>query len=286
MKVSFWFRSWSVGLMLCYITTGIAQSGACFDTIIIKVQDVKCFSHRDGLIRIDSVHGGDIPFYFSLDGETFSTRPEFERLWAGDYTITIRSASGCMATQDVTVKEPPILSVMLESSKNEVQRGEVFTLTAEVNPSTTVISKYEWRPPDLFANPESLVQQVQISYDTPFSFGIADTSGCTAQAQTFVKVQVPDMYFPNIIKIGSNQDAYFTLFCGDGVKQINLMQVYGREGALLFERTNFFPNDPLLGWGGFYNGQKVESGVYLWTTIIQYWDDRKERISGTLTVLR
>lgn len=68
---------------------------------------------------------------------------------------------------------------------------------------------------------------------------------------------VARIYVPNIILIDANdEDAWFTLFTGSEVPlEIELMQIYDRWGNKMFERANFAPNLPDLGWDGRRNGK-------------------------------
>ncbi|HND89684.1 MAG TPA: hypothetical protein PK971_15230, partial [Saprospiraceae bacterium] len=64
-------------LLSCFTSPLLAS---CVDSVWWKVESVQCYGLRNGLLRVDTVFGGERPFYFSLDGQTFSTRPEFDRL--------------------------------------------------------------------------------------------------------------------------------------------------------------------------------------------------------------
>jgi hypothetical protein len=278
---------WRIVLLVFFAdihTVLSGQANACFDSVSATVSPVRCFSFRDGVIRIDSVYGGIAPYYYSISGVTYSTRPVFDRLWPGTYTITIRDSVGCTESYQWTVQEPAALTVTLHASATEINRGESVALEATVSPSIGV--KYKWRPPELFEIQDTNRQEVRLTVSKPLAVEVVDSLGCTATDQVWVDVVSPDLYFPNIIQIGSNQDAYFTVFSSEGAVQINRLQIYHRSGALLFERTNFPPNDPLLGWGGFFQGQRVESGVYTWLATIRFADGKLERFEGDVTVLR
>jgi hypothetical protein len=269
------------------VSPSMARSGMCFDSVHIRVDPVQCASFRNGLITIDSVFGGQAPYFYSIDNQTFSTRAEFDRLWPGGYQLTIRDANGCSEMFAVEVPEPDELRVELRSSKPTVRRGEPFSLEAEVQPATALIAQYEWRPPAQFSVHDTRRQtNVRISETTTFAIEVVDQNGCTARAQAVVEVSLPELYFPNAILLGSNQSAYFTIFAGDGVDQISLLQVWSREGTKVFERKNFPPNDPLLGWGGQADGKRMQPGVFTWTAVIRLLDGSEEEFSGDLNVIR
>ena len=260
------------------------QSG-CIQFATIEATPVQCNSFRNGFIHIKEVIGGTPPYYYSIDGTTYSTRPLFDLLWPGEYLVSIRDSSGCAWIDTVKVTEPPIFTATLTASKDSITKGEVVHLTAEVSPVGTIVQSVSWRPPALFSNPNEWTQQVSLYENTPIAVEIVNEAGCTARDQLLISVRKPTIYAPNIMDISSNEDAYFTLFSDAFVKQINLLQVYNRFGGLLFERRDFSPNDPLLGWNGRQDGKVVPEGVYGWIAEIEYLDGQRQMSAGSITLL-
>lgn len=257
----------------------------CVDSIDVEINAVQCYGLRNGIIHVDTVYGGERPFFYSIDGQSFSTNPTFDHLWPGNYILYVRDASNCIKQWPVNVPEPEEIRVHLLAEKDTVMAGEPVELKAVVTPEATPLTAIEWRPPDLFQQQDSLVQRVIISETTTFAVEVRTKGGCLARDQTTVEVEKTNLYFPNIIKPGSNQDAYFTIFAGDGVSRIVMMQVYSRGGGMVFERRDFAPNDPIRGWNGRWQGKYVQPGVYPWTAIVEYLDGKQKYFQGNVTVV-
>lgn len=272
----------AASLFLLCQHTGYAS---CADSVGLKISSVQCYGLRNGIIRIDTVYGGEKPFFYSLDGQTFSTNPTFDHLWPGIYTLYVRDASNCVREWLVNVPEPEELRVYLIPDADTVTEGEPFRLNAIVTPESTPISAIEWRPPNLFQEQNMLTQMTRIYETTTFAVEIRTPYGCLARDQATVQVEKANLFFPNVIKPGSNQDAYFTIFSGEGVTRVVLMQVFSRGGGLVFERRDFAPNDPIKGWNGRWQGKYVQSGVYPWTAIVEYEDGRQKQFHGNVTVV-
>ena len=270
-------------LLACFLCQTAAAD--CVDSIRWSVDPVQCNGLRNGILRIDSVFGGEPPYYFSLDGQSFSTRPTFDRLAAGAYLLRVKDNTGCSKEWVVVVTEPELLQVKLRTTDTLVVSGALFSLLAEVVPQNAPLQSITWRPPDLFTFPNHLVQTLSIHQNTTFAIEIQNDAGCIARDQVTVNVEETNLYFPNIIKPSSNQDAYFTLFAGEGVLRIVMLQIFSRAGDLVFERTTFSPNDPLKGWNGRANGQAVQTGVYPWRAVIEYLDGQVKHFWGTVTVV-
>jgi hypothetical protein len=132
---------------------------------------------------------------------------------------------------------------------------------------------------------DTLAQTVSISETTTFAIEIQTPGGCIARDQVTVIVKKANVFIPNVIKPGSNQDAYFTVFAGEGVTRIVTMQVFSRGGGLVFERHDFQPNDPLRGWNGRWQNKYVQPGVYPWQVVVEYLDGRQESFRGDVTVV-
>jgi hypothetical protein len=273
-------------LILFFLALPLAELGAsCVDSVRFDITPASCFDQRDGRVRIDAVFGGELPFYFSIDGQNFSTNPNFDRLKADEYIIYVRDASGCITTFFAEVVEPEELKVYLRASDSIVVAGDVVTLQAEITPTNAKLAEIIWRPPFLFDNPDDLLQSVRVNDSTTFAIIVTDSLGCTARAQVFVGVEQTQLYFPNALAPGSDNDGWFTIFSGEGVREISSLQVYSRGGGMVFERKNFAPNDPLKGWNGRAKGKYVQAGVYSWLAVIEFLDGTKRHFEGTITVL-
>jgi hypothetical protein len=258
---------------------------ACIDSLWWHTVPVQCNGLRNGKIIIDKVFGGESPYYFSLDGETFSTNPTFDHLWSAEYTLHVRDASGCIKMLPIAVEEPPLLTVQLLTADSTVVSGKTIVLEALIGPDDAVLTSIQWRPQEMFGVQNGLVQQVILRESTNFAVEIADKNGCIARSHLSVQADPINVFVPNVIKPGSAQDAYFTVFAGEGVKNISSLRVYSRGGAKIFEQQNFLPNDPLRGWNGRWDGRKVQSGVYLWMADLEMLDGTIEHFNGTITVV-
>src|SRR6185436_15859901 len=53
--------------------------------------------------------GGTGAYTYSTNGSVFQVSPTFSGAGAGSYTITVKDANGCTATQPLTISEPTLL---------------------------------------------------------------------------------------------------------------------------------------------------------------------------------
>ncbi|MBL7806908.1 MAG: gliding motility-associated C-terminal domain-containing protein [Saprospiraceae bacterium] len=241
---------------------------------------------RNGVIHVDDVYGGLEPYYYSLDGESFTTNPTFDRLWAGNYTLSVRDGSGEIKEWKITIKEPAALSVKLELSKDQISAGEPFGIRAITSAEREFLQTITWSPEELFIKQDTLRHWLSIFETTQISVQVTDQNGCVDSDILTVETGSTPLYFPNAINTGNSGDnGYFTLFAGEGVKQIASMQIYSRGGGLVFERNNFPPNAPGLGWNGRWDGRFVHPGVYPYLVMVEFVDGKLKRFQGTVTVV-
>lgn len=278
------FTRLALFLAFFFFTAAIARAG-CVDSVHIKIRPVQCHGLRNGAVEVIEVFGGDAPYYFSIDGKSFSTRPVLDLLWAGEYTLYVRDASGCIQQYQVLVPQPEEFRVKLSVNDSSIVAGEWIQIKATVYPAGSAIAAIEWRPPGMFVFQDQLTQAVRVMEDTEFSVEVRNTNECTAFDQLTVPVAQTNLYFPNVFNPRSNQDNYFTLFAGQGVARIVVLQVFDRGGSLVFEKQNFLPNDPLKGWNGKWRGQLAPSGVYPWVAKVEFLNGNQHQYSGNVTLL-
>ncbi len=275
------------GLVLYFFFAGILIAHAsAVDSVHTIVSPVQCYGLRNGMIRVDTVFGGEKPFFYSLDGLSFTTNPTFDHLKGGEYRLYVRDASGGMNNWPIIVAEPSELQVKLLASEKSVVAGIPIDLRAIMNVPAEAIHDIQWRPTGLFPKQDTFRQQVILAESTQFSVMIHDQNGCSASDELSVVVEKTNLYLPNVIKPGSASDAYFTVFAGEGVRKVVSLQIYSRAGSLIFERLDFPPNAPSLGWGGRWNNEWAQAGVYLFVTLVECADGKQLRTEGTVTVVR
>jgi hypothetical protein len=70
------------------------------------------------------------------------------------------------------------------------------------------------------------------------------------------------------------------------VVNVRSMRIYDRWGSMVFENTNFTPNEPALGWDGRAGGDNVLPGVYVYAIELEFLDGTMQRYDGDVTVVR
>ena len=96
-------------------------------------------------------------------------------------------------------------------------------------------------------------------------------------------IYVPNSFSPN--NDGINDVFSIFLNPSSGIENIISLQVYSRWGSLLFEQTNFIPNNGATDWKGEYKGRPLDTGVYIYKIMLAFEDGSTLLVSGDVMLL-
>lgn len=250
---------------------------------VVEVLDVQCFGDADGLISVMGA-GGVAPYEYSIDGQSFQIEPTIDSLPAGDYTLTIMDANGCTNTVDATISQPPELIV--EAGQDiRVELGYGTSLNAIPN---FPVEGFEWMPPDSLSCTDCPNPDANPVNTTTYTVTVVDANGCVAQDSVTVQlIKNRPLYPPNAFS--PNDDGTndrFTIYAGPGVREIEELKVFNRWGGMVFEASNFPPNDPTLGWDGTFRGKDASIGVYAFFARVLFIDGVVVLVEGDIQLVR
>ena len=259
------------------------------ESAAITTDSARCYGQFSGQLSIGEVQGGLPPFEYRLGNQPFAPDSVFENLSGGDYNLTVRDANGCTWTAVATVPQPPVLTVTLTGDTLAIA-GVPLVLTAAVNPSMAVLQQIAWSPPELFPNPNQLSQIIVLQGPAFIAVAVIDEHDCPAADTLAVQTdKTRFVFFPNVLAPGGNalaENGRFTAYGSEAVGLVRSLRVYSRWGELVFERLDFAPNDPALGWDGTARGRVLPPGVFIWTAEVEFTDGERKYFDGEVTVLR
>ncbi|WP_299703696.1 gliding motility-associated C-terminal domain-containing protein [uncultured Pontibacter sp.] len=100
-------------------SVSVKDANGCIGTVTVEVQDIagpsdftmagaaSTCGNSNATISISDVVGGTAPYAYSKDGSTFQTSANFGSLAAGEYTITVKDANGCLIAKTIEVADIP-----------------------------------------------------------------------------------------------------------------------------------------------------------------------------------
>ena len=201
------------------------------------------------------------------------------------YTAALTDSVGCFSDTtfvNVITKSLPLVNA---GSDQILPHNSMFTIRPLYG--SNVVS-YQWSPADSLNCSTCPITSGTALQSQQFTIKVTSDSGCVAKDVInifieckFANLLMPSAFTPN--RDGKN-DFYYPLT--RGIKLVKKFTVFNRYGQAIFERSNFLPNNRLLGWDGKYKGidQNADSFIYVMETIC----DLGELISrkGTFLLLR
>jgi gliding motility-associated-like protein len=150
------------------------------------------------------------------------------------------------------------------------------------------ISSWRWTPPDNLSCSDCGTPTTEVKKNITYHARVENTYGCTAvdsiSIRTFCKgsqVFVPNAFTPD--GDGLND---ILIVRAKGISLVRSFRVFSRWGELVFEKTNFPPNDANYGWDGRIKGIKGAAEVYVYTAEVVCDNDQVFVYKGNTTILK
>ena len=259
---------------------------SAFDLV---VKDIRCFGDHNGFITVNGITGGTEPFLYTLNGNSGSATNQFSGLTAGNYTLTLQDANGCLLDTLIAISEPGQLLVDL-GPDIEVQLGEEATVLAIIA-NTTPLQSVTWNyAPNCDSTSTDCREFTYLPIQSyRHQVTVKDSNGCIARDQINVIVQKNRLvYVPNVFNPASSEPFNNQLMIqgGTGVAKVKSWQIFDRWGSAVFTVSDFPPNDPAYAWDGKVKGDEGNTGVYAWFAEIEFIDGEVQLFKGDVTIVR
>lgn len=243
---------------------------------------VTCPGDCDGSIAVNAPDGVS----FSVDnGLTWQGEAEFTGLCAGNWTVAVQDAAGCVNFASIQIPSPPPVTAGFTWSPfnpTALSPGVWFQSV-----SSSDVTTWAWNfggagtdhsEAPFFLFPGILGGSYTVCLTVTNADGCSDEICRTIVVRDELEGHLPNAFTPD--GDGLN-DVFIPVFTHDNVVDFEFM-IFDRWGERLFQTT-----DRTEGWDGTLGGQMVKSEVYVW--ILRFRDplssDRVER-RGHVTVLR
>lgn len=240
-----------------------------------------CFGLTDGSIHLQPA---DPSLLFGFEGGDFSQQLDYTNLPAGDYQIISQDAFECQDTIQVTVLEPPQLSLSLPADTT-IQLGISVPLDIQLGGLPPVL--WSWSNTSYLSCLDCPNPVVEVPLETTrYVLTISDENGCEATDDLIITVeQFVGIYIPNAMG-GSGNNAVLELGFNPAIKKVNFFRIVDRWGELMHEARNALPGDAAISWDGRFRGKAVNPGVYAWAIELELVNGSIVQKFGDLTVIR
>ncbi len=242
----------------------------------------------EGAIFIDSIFGGTPDYFYSLNGSTFVTFPQFSFLDPGTYDLAIEDVNGCAWDTTVFLLNPSEVLVELGADLY-IRQGESVELNAQISIPPEQVDTVIWQGlPDSTECPGCLTQIVSPEETTTYHFKVVDTSGCWADDKVTVWVNeerpfyIPTAFSPN----GDGTNDRLVFHAGKDIARVLHWRIFDRWGDLVFYAKDFEPNSPFIAWDGTLDGKPMNPAVFVWKAEVEGVDGEVRVFYGDVALVR
>jgi gliding motility-associated-like protein len=261
----------------------------CADTSTLDVsglaRDLICPGVPTGVVT-GSGSSGAPPYQFSLNDTLYQPATVFPGLGAGFYQLFIQDSKGCKDSTLVEILDAPPFSVDAGDTIF-VDLGEPADLNAV--PFPPVFETIDWSPlGSLVFGANPLTPTAYAPGSTWYTVTVTNSAGCIAIDSVLVLVNiVRPIYIPNVFSPnGDGINDFFYIQGSPASDGIEVLRIFDRWGAVVFEDFEIDLNDEYRGWDGTFKGRPVNAGVFTFYTNVHFLDNETLTYSGTITVIR
>jgi gliding motility-associated-like protein len=237
-------------------------------------------------ILVDST-SGPAPYIYSTDGGLlFGSGNVALGLSGGTYNIVVQDLNGCSFTTQATVTTPAPIQVNITPASSVMELGTSVELT--VNTVSQGSLQYLWTPSTGLSCNDCNNPVANPTETSTYSLLVTDADGCTATATAVVQVDpvrnvyIPTAFTPN----GDGNNDMFTVFASNGVVRVERLIIADRWGNIVFDRSEFAPNDPTLGWDGTYKGLMLNASTLVYYVEVLFEDGKILPYKGDVNLIR
>lgn len=183
----------------------------------------------------------------------------------------------------ITVNPKPAIDLGPDQT---LSTGALFPLNSVVQNGPIV--SWQWTPatdltcygcPDPSAN---------VKNDITYHVLIQNTFGCTATDSINIKTfcEGSQVFIPNAFTPDGDGRNDILMVRAKGIESVKSLRIFTRWGELIFEKTNFPPNDPAYGWDGKIKGVTGAAEVYVYTAEVVCTNMQTYMFKGNTTLLK
>jgi len=246
-----------------------------------------CQGDNDGIITIANVEGGVGPFTYSINGGTFFSQNDFGNLSTDSFAVMVQSPNGCIFTDSVFLPDGNDLMIDL-GDDIRILLGETANFEAIPNVVPFQIDTLIWTGSDTLC-PNCFEQTVAPMSTTTYSVFIQDNNGCTAEDNLIVFVNENiEVYLPNVFSPNGDGENDIVYIFADPkiVAEVKDFKIYDRWGELVFENSEFAPNDDAEGWDGNLSGKAMDPQVFVYRVEVEFITGAVKTFMGDFTLIK
>jgi gliding motility-associated-like protein len=194
-------------------------------------------------------------------------------------------AKGCAGPPQVfTIRVTPAPAVSLGADLN-LSTGTLVTLNAAIQNGP--ITNWLWIPSTGLSCSNCPAPVLKVSNNASYTVIVTNQYGCKASDDIIISTfcENAQVFIPNAFTPDGDGLNDILMVRGKGIS-VKSFRIFNRWGELVFEKTNFSPNDIKYGWDGKVRGVPASPDVFVYTTEVICDNGTVYTYKGNSTLLK
>ncbi len=203
------------------------------------------------------------------------------------YTVTVKDDVGCYTDSAVVNTNVFPLPLVNAGPDKILPFNTTFSITPVYSPD---VVSYFWEPAGSTSCPNCPSISGIAHTTTTFTIKTTSAKGCkySDRITIFVACEKSNLLLPTAFTPNGNglNDYFYPI--AKGYRMIKTFLIYNRRGNKVFERQNFSPNIPSLGWDGIIKNAETTSATEAFAWYVEAECEQGQTIvnKGTVVLLR
>jgi gliding motility-associated-like protein len=150
------------------------------------------------------------------------------------------------------------------------------------------IVSWQWTPASDLSCTTCSTPVASIKKSMTYYAAVTNEYGCVGTDSMNIKTFClnTQVFIPNAFTPDGDGLNDVLMVRGKGIAQVRSFRIFTRWGELVFEKTNFQPNDPAFGWDGRIRGVTGPAEVYVYMADVVCENDLINTYKGNVTLLK
>ncbi len=270
----------------------------CVNTMLVDVEENEarpvgaalfmaspsCFGERDGVLDVENVIGGTAPYNYAVNSTiNFTDIDTYDNLPAGEYTLIVQDVIGCEWDTLFQIVDPEQVTAELGADQ-VIRLGEASELFVQTTGDVVAI---EWTDNGQVGPVDIDFREIEPVRTTTYVVVVTNDEGCSGTDNVVVEVEddarvyAPNAFSPN----GDGINDFFTVFTDIAATEVTSLIIFDKWGNQVFEKNNFAPNIPELGWDGIWRGKNMQPGIFVYSAVIEFRNGNKINFKGEINIV-